>query len=82
MLNQENAKRYLKDFMPKEQILKPRIAEMKSQSGKQSKYLPIEVDNGYNIKDIIKECPNIKVIRDFIEFQCKQIKDDDDNLFL
>jgi len=82
MLNQENARKYLKDFMPKEQILKPIIKEKKRTVKKNTIEFKEEEDNGYNVKDIINECPKINVIRDFIKYQASQIKDEDNNLFL
>lgn len=82
MLNQENVNKYLKHIMPKEEILKP---PLKQKSNRQSvkPVLEFEDDNtGYDLKDIVKECPKINIVRDFFEFQVSQIKDEDSKLFL
>ena len=63
----------------------PRVSEKVQQSKKnKNKIIKSEIvdESGYDLNDIIKECPKIDVIRDFFRFQCENIYDEDNNLFV
>lgn len=87
MLNKENANKYLKNFMKKEDILMPVVAEKVAQHKKMKKSngtVTVNeniIDDSYNLNDIIKECPKNDIVRDFFRFQCENIKDEDNILF-